>query len=218
MAGVVVGCLVAAGLVAGGILDRRSGASAGAIGRFLDDYERSRAGTYALEGEFTRTSADGGQLRSALFIAQRPPDRVRRQLGSVSGRLGDGWLNCATDPDGRFQCAASGRVAPFDEEVAADVSAMATHVQGERPAYTVRAAGDRCYDLELAVTMVDPLYGSFARMCFDEATGAMVYLEVRRADGSSDVLTVSSVRPQVSDLDLVVEADDRFAPEIIGQS
>lgn len=211
----MLGAALAVGLVASGVLEHRSSGASDAAARFLADFERSRQVTYALEGEFTRTSADGAQIRSALFVAQRAPDRVRRQMGSVSGRLGNEWVNCATDPNGAFSCAPGGVVAPYDEEVASDVAAMATYVEGDRPAYTVRGTTAGCYELELERVLADPLYGVFSRQCFDQATGALRELEVRRSDGSSDLLTSGVLRAEVTDADFLVEADDRFRSEVV---
>lgn len=213
VAGVVVGCVLAGLLVSTGLLSRPPSA-APAAADFIEAYRRSREGTYVVDAEFTRTMADGREMSSAAIVAQRPPDRVRRQLGSASGRLGDRWLNCSTAPNGQFQCALGGEVAPYEQETADDVDAMRTYVEGASPAYSVTPAGRGCFELRRLATLPDPAYGDYTRMCFDAATGAIAYLEIRRDGGSTDRLRAFSVRPQVTDVDLAVDADDRFDPTV----
>ena len=58
---------------------------------FVQAWERSRQGTFVVLSEFHRETEAGGDLDSPVELVQRPPDYLRRQFGSVEGRL-DGWF------------------------------------------------------------------------------------------------------------------------------
>ncbi len=213
VAGVVVGILVAVALVATGVLTDDEPSVVDAVEPFLDAYRRSREATYAMEGEFSRTLPDGRTLSSASFVAQRPPDVIRRQLGSLTGAFRGRSLNCSTGPDGRFSCAAGVPAPDFQSEVDRDVEIFAGYFRGAVPLYDVVDAGDGCFDLRQVASYPDPPYGIETRMCFDEATGAMRLLELRREGGSVDRVEATTIRTNVVDADFGTEEDADFAPE-----
>lgn len=212
VAGVVVGVVVALGLVAGGLLTRDE-EPADAVEPFLDAYRTSREATYAMEGQFTRTLADGRTLSSAAFVAQRPPDVVRRQLGALDGAFRGRTLNCSTGPDGRFACAAGAPAPDYQAEVDRDVEILAGYFRGAAPLYEVTDAGAGCFDLRQVGSYPDAPYGVETRMCFDGASGAMRLLELRREGGSIDRVEATTIRTAVVDADFSTTDDDEYAPD-----
>jgi hypothetical protein len=211
VAGVLVGVVVATALVVGVLTDDQPPADA--VAPFLAAYRTSREATYAMEGEFTRTLADGRTLSSAAFVAQRPPDVVRRQLGSLTGTFRGRTLNCSTGPDGRFACAPGAAAPDHQAEVDRDVEIFAGYFRGAVPLYEVVDAGDGCFDLRQVAPYPDAPYGVQTRMCFDEATGAMRLLELRRENGSVDRVEATTIRDRVTDVDFSTAEDPAFAPE-----
>jgi hypothetical protein len=212
----VVGTLVGLGLVAAlvgtGVLSSSSSSTSDdAVDQFLAAYRRSKETTYVVEAQFTRTMDDGRQLASAAAVAQRPPDELRRQLGSITGRLRDQRVNCSTLPSGAFRCAPGGPVDPWNEVVDREVDALAGYLRNEPALYALTRADEGCFELDALYYRSDAPYGSGARMCFDAATGAMRLLEVRREGGAVDRFEAVQIRTAVTDADFVVEQDDTFA-------
>ena len=212
VAGIVVGVVAAVGLATGGVLTSDE-EPVDAVEPFLEAYRASREATYAMEGEFTRTLADGRTLSSAAFVAQRPPDFVRRQLGALDGAFRGRTINCSTGPDGRFACAAGTAAPDYQAEVDRDVEILAGYFRGAVPLYEVTDAGDGCFDLRQVGSYPDPPYGVETRMCFDRASGAMRLLELRREAGSVDRVEAATIRTTVADADFGTTEDDDYAPD-----
>ncbi|WP_208029335.1 hypothetical protein [Rhabdothermincola sediminis] len=209
LAGTVAGMLAAAALVASGSLERAPD-QAQPIEELLTAYRRSREGTYVVEATFTRTMPDGRQLGSAALVVQRPPDSLRRQLGSVTGTLQGRSLNCTSATDGRLRCAPTGEVRPWQEQVDRDVEVLKSYFDPAYPLYRVRRDGEGCFVLDQDRPYPDPTYGARSRMCFDPTTGAMTLLELTRETGAVDRFEAATVRGDVSEADLRVEADQAY--------
>jgi hypothetical protein len=69
----------------------------------------------------------------------------------------------------------------------------------------VVADGD-CFELSQVRPLPAPPYGTAARFCFDDETGAITYIRVER-DEATDVTEATSVRAEVRDSDLRPPAD-----------
>jgi hypothetical protein len=170
---------------------------------FVSAWERSLEGTYYVASNFHRTTPNG-ELNSTHEIAQRPPDVVRRQFGGLAGRIGDHPIMCNADPDERVSCVRGDvDLDPYDQTVADEVARWDDYFDGAVPLYRVETTGDGCYDLHLARLYPAPPYGRYARFCFDEATGAIVYSEIRKDEGT-DVQEAVEVRPTVTDADFAL--------------
>lgn len=223
---VLVACTAIAFMITTGlllVLNRHGGTSSteeteqvaessdpGVIDSFINAYRRSLEATYAIDGEFTRTMPDGRELRSGVLVAQRPPDHIRRQLGAVSGAIGDREINCTTDQDGEYSCAHGAAATPYPQEVERRASVMRSYFDPSTPAiYGVSVDDGGCYELELVRAYPAPSYGVFARMCFDDASGAMSTMEMRREDGSLDVVSATTIR-QPNDLDFDLSPNAAF--------
>lgn len=172
-------------------------------------WKRSRVATYALDGTFERRRHGVGVLESAVFEAQRPPDRIRRSLGGVEGVLSGRSVLCSSGPDGSFRCAPTGPTRDHDAEVAADVERLRSYLTSDPPLYTVARDGE-CFLLQQRVVTVDPPFGRRAAMCFDGETGALRFLRVETPD-VIDTFEATTIRV-VDDSDFVLEADTDFAP------
>lgn len=238
-AGLVVGALAAGAVVASGVLDGDDGTAAGSPGAddgdagtvaearaadaaaFIEAYERSRTGTYVVESLFERTFPGGNGFSSTATIAQRPPDRVERRLGSVTARVDGRVVLCSTTAAGRYRCQSGRSRRSYRTIVEREVDTLRSYVEGDAPLYGVAADGDpgpsptgaeqTCFDLEQVRTLPAPPYGTAARFCFDDATGALVELRIER-DEALDVTTATSVRETVRAADVAPPRDGDRAP------
>jgi hypothetical protein len=175
---------------------------------FLAAYERSRTAELVVESTFTRTVADGRELRYEQRLVQRPPDdRLVIGAGSATGRIGGRIVRCTVVTAGPPTCVQGAAAPPYAEEVDAEVSALAALVEGRASAYDVDAVDpdgetpSACFALELRAAMLSPPYGTAARFCFDAATGALADVEVVR-DESTDRTVADEIRTEVTSADL----------------
>ena len=176
-----------------------------AAASFLDAWAKSRASTWKVDATFERTPASGtGKLSSPLEMVQRPPERLTRQFGSVTGVIGGKEVGCAPAPDGTVKCRSGGAV-DYDKEVATEMKRLATYVAGPVPIYAVSRDGQGCYRLDRQIEYLSPPYGDHARFCFDPKTGAIVKVEVVRPE-ATDVTTAVLVTGDVADADLALPA------------
>ncbi|HET6663105.1 MAG TPA: hypothetical protein VFG94_02555, partial [Acidimicrobiales bacterium] len=205
-----VGPLVAAVLVVVGLVlvlpdDEPPAPDEDPVPAFLAAYERSRTVELVVESTFTRTVADGRELRYEQRIVQRPPDdRLVIGAGSATGRIGGRIVRCTVVAEGAPTCVQGAAAPPYAEEVAAELSALRALVEGAARPYDVDAveAADgevlsACFALELQAAMLSPPYGTAARFCFDTATGALADVEVVR-DESTDRTVADEIRTEVT--------------------
>jgi hypothetical protein len=210
--GLVGGLFVGAGVVAVLAMTgffSSDGPEANAQDELVAAYERSRMATYALDGEFTRTLADGRRLESGAMVVQRPPDELRRQLGGTSGRINGRRVNCSTDLNGQFSCAPGAEVGPWEEMVAKEVENLRTYFDPAQPVYAASRRSDGCFELQLVAAIADPPYGVRAVMCFDPASGAMRSIEIEHENGAIDRLEAAAIRG-VTAQDFALEGNDAF--------
>jgi hypothetical protein len=211
--GVIAGLMVGAGIVAVLAITgffKSEASSPHAVSAFISAYERSRDATYALDGDFSRTLVDGRRLESGALIVQRPPDELRRQLGSTSGRLNGHRVNCTTDPAGQFSCAPGAEVGSWDQMVAYELNNLRTYFDPEHQVYVVRDQGGGCFELKLVASLADPPYGVRTVMCFDAATGAMRSIELEHPNGAIDRLEAAAIR-RVTAADFDLTGNDAYA-------
>lgn len=204
------GLLVWAGLhaVDAPDLDRGSIAADGPAERFAAAWGRSRRATVVTSGTYERHSdVNGSTLSSVDVVAQRPPRRLHRQLGGIEGRDDDRLLVCPAAPAGSEAPAEPCHLGPpggpsYEESVTREVDGVRSLTVGDNPLYRVRDAELGCFDLEQL--RVDPRapFGREASFCFDADTGAVAASRVRHEGGIVEVLTVTSIRTDVSDADL----------------
>lgn len=212
MLGVVVGMAVAVALVATGTLrlpPHRE--EANAQPEFLDAWARSRQGTFVVTSDFRRTIADGSTLYSATELVQRPPDRLVRQFGGISGKLGGHPIVCSTDPTGNYRCfPGSDDLPPYDQQVAKELDTFRSWFAGERPLYKVVKADAGCFEFFLQVPYPDPDYGQYAKLCFDGPTGALRLIERHLANDVVETTEAVDIRTRVDDADFSTEPDPEF--------
>lgn len=229
-AGVVAGGLAAVAVVASGALDDDGGDAVTTATRldaageaeqraadaeaFVAAYERSRTGTYVVSSTFRRTFPSGTSFTSETTVAQRPPDRVERSLGSVTARVDGRVVLCSTTATGRYRCRQGRSERSYRSIVEREVEALRGYVEGDVPLYSVTAddEGERaCFDLEQVRPLPAPPYGTTARFCFDDGTGALVMLRVER-DEAVDLTEATEVRATVRDRDLTPPRDGDRVP------
>jgi len=188
---------------------------------FLEAWERSRAATYVAVTDWHRRTTAGAELRQTRVVAQRPPDRVLRSGGSLSGTAGGVRYTCDelplddVPPDEAIACQAlpDSAAEPFDERVAREVDLMWRHLEGTYPLYRVSRDDEGCYVLRLARTMLAPPYGARSTFCFDEESGAVARFRIERAEGT-DTEELRWVDTEVSDDDLVALVEGTFDPSV----
>ena len=178
---------------------------------FLDAWKRKLEGTYLVDSTFTRSAPEQAAFTSSTRLVQRPPDRLLSGLGAVEGRLDGKIVRCGSDASGAGRCFRSAEdAAPYDEEVADEIDALAAYVRGERPPYAVVDFLDGCFRLDLLIRLPDPTYGSHALFCFDVDTGAPSRTVIERP-AITETTTADRITALVTDADLEVP-DDRGAP------
>lgn len=224
VAGVAVGALATGALIASGVLEENTGGAtdpAGEVDRpgdtgdeaadeavrraedaeaFLEAFERSRLGTFVVESTLQRTFPGGSGFTAESSVAQDPPDRLERSLGSVTARLGSDITLCRVTDAGRYRCTTGRAERSYRGLVADEVEVLATYLGGDLPLYAVTADGD-CFDLDQVRPLPAPPYGTAARFCFDDETGALVLLRVER-DEAVDLTEATSVTAEVRAGDL----------------
>jgi hypothetical protein len=204
-AGVLVGGGVAAALVATGALRVPTASDTSARQDFVAAYERSRQGTFVVESRFRRQMDTGAVLESGQLLVQQPPTRLVRQFGGVDGIVDGRGVVCATGPDGSFGCRAGDTPRDFAAETRREVDNLRGYVTPPAPIYRVNRDESGCFELTQVIVYPDPPFGSRARFCFDERTGAPTTVE-RRLDNASELLQATALRTGVTDADLALEA------------
>jgi hypothetical protein len=210
--GAVVGSLVAVALVMGGALDDRVPAEPrpDASAAFLAAYQRSLVGTYVVRADFTRRLDSGRVLTSTAMVAQRPPDTIRRQFGGITGTVDGQVVGCSTEVDGTYHCSPAAPAPPFEQTVQESVATMTSYFTETPALYRAVAYGDDCFELiQNRPSAVLP-YGSQARFCFDQETGA-VRLLIEKLEGAVDTFEATAIRGTVSPSDFSLVDDDEFA-------
>jgi hypothetical protein len=174
---------------------------------FVAAWERRLTGTWAVEGQTERSRLDGtaGELRTAFRAAQRPPDRIIEQYGSVDAQLGGRSIGCGATVEGSdvLTCTDRGAAEPYAANVAEQLLRLRALVLGDAPAYTVTGRGDGCFDLAIVKADPAPPLGDTASFCFDATTGAMVSSEILSV-GVLDRTFATTVRATVTDADLAL--------------
>jgi hypothetical protein len=189
--------------------------------QFLVAWERSRRATYVAVTEWHRITDVGAELRQMRVVVQRPPDRIRRAGGSVSGVADGVRYTCdevvdpslgSGSPDENVVCQAIADPSAhesFDAQVSHDVELMWRHLEGTSPLYRVGIDDDGCFHLRLARTMLAPPYGARSMFCFDEGSGAVERFRIERAEGT-DTEELRWVDTEVTDADVVSVVDGSF--------
>ena len=168
----------------------------------VEAWRRSRTATYHASGTFERSRPGGNRLEVDVEIAQRPPDRLVRQFGEVTG-LRDGRALACPAPlgDDPLECRPGRRTARFEQVVEREVARFAALVTGDDPLYEVRPAQASCW--QMTRTRNDPRsgFGLEATICVDERTGAVRSIVVDH--GAVDERTVyDDITTEVTDEDL----------------
>ena len=217
---VAVGVLIGIAVVAAGLVwwagrdDDRTITGTEAADAFVEAYTRTVDATVLIEGEQTRTLADGRTLGSAYLVVQRPPDRLQRSLGSTAGVVNGRTVNCGTPVGGRYTCGAAGVAEPPEVRRATVLGALETYVRGDDPVYSVTSDEKGCFELVRRRTELDATFGQGANLCFDARTGGIRRLEVRREGGATDVMRATRLTGDVSNADFDLGADETYDPQV----
>lgn len=215
-AGVVVGLIAAVVLIAGGSFDGRLTPVPvpDASNEFIAAFQRSLTGTYVVEADYTRTLPDGRALTSRTFVAQRPPDSIRRQFGSISGTVAGRVVSCSNEVGGTMHCGPSA-VAPDSAQAVQQALDNLRSYFAPPALYGAVAAGPDCFKLtQLRPSSVLP-YGSSARFCFDPDTGAIRVLS-QHLDGATDTFEATLVRGDVTAADFDLSQNNDFGTQADG--
>lgn len=167
-------------------------------------WERSRQATVVRSGTFERRRpATGAAITSEDVLAQRPPARLHRQLGSVEVRDDAVRTTCAAAIGGQSPppCRTSESARGYQADVAAEVASLRALVTGEAALYSVTRE-EGCFDLRQGRPDPRAPFGVEARFCFDDLTGAPIDSRVRYEGGVEEVITVLELRSEVTDADL----------------
>jgi hypothetical protein len=194
-----------------GSLDDRATAAPkpSATAPFLAAFERSLTGTYVVDAIYTRRLDSGREMKSAASVVQAPPDHIRRELGGITGTINGHGITCLTDATGAYSCGPGPTAELSTDKVASDMANLRSYFTGPVPLYRVVRSGSDCYELTQVRALFNAPYGSYAEMCFDQATGAMSKV-VTRLDGATDTFRAIHISPTVTpaDLSLAQPKDD----------
>ncbi len=144
-----------------------------AVAGFLADYERGIGATFRIVAEYTREVDTGASITNRFELIQRPP---RQLIRSISGTETGAFLNKS-----EFR----------------EVTSLVT---GPDSAYTVVGTLDGCWQLVLRELIPASPLGTTTDYCFDETTGAPMYIHTSRAEGTDTLVTIE-VYATVSDTD-----------------
>ena len=174
---------------------------------FIASWERAGNATFVRTGTFERRSeVTGSSISSEDVLAQRPPQRLHRQLGGVSGRDDQRLLLCPSAPaeTQENECSLGEPTGPtYEEDLASEVAALGTLFEGPSPVYSVAASAESgCFDLVQLRVEPRARLGTEATFCFDPATGAPTNSRVAYEGGIVEVVAVTGLRGEVSDEDL----------------
>ena len=213
VAGVATGLLVASLMIASGSLDDRASAPPAkpATAAFLAAFHRSLTGTYALEATFTRRKDGVGTMVSQAAKAQAPPNHLTWEFGGVTGAMNGYVIGCSTGPGGTYLCSPTKTREDYATFVSDAMANLRSYFDPRGPLYQVVASGKGCFDLTQVGQLANAPYGTFAHMCFDQATGAISYLRENLED-DTDTFEAVHIRGQVSAADFSLAADKSTVP------
>ncbi|MCP5029568.1 MAG: hypothetical protein GY929_25130 [Actinomycetia bacterium] len=140
---------------------------------FLAAFRRSTESTFRIEVELTREVATGLSATSRFVLVQKPPRQLVRSMQGteVGAFIGDRELHELTEL-----------------------------VAGADSVYTVVGTVGGCWQLVLREFLPAAPLGTTTEYCFDEATGAPMYVHTSRAEGT-DTMTTIMVTSEVADAD-----------------
>ena len=150
-------------------------------------------------GTFERRSeTTGAAITSEDVLAQRPPQRLHRQLGGVDGRDDRRMIVCPAAPDGGddgADCALGDPAGPtYDEDVAAEVASLRSLRRGRDPGVRGRARpATAASRWRSNATSPARRSASTRASASTSATGAPTDSRVRYAGGIVEVLAVTSL-------------------------
>lgn len=223
LAGIVAGCMVVGALLVTGVIAPPLRFSEGdATEAFMTAWKRSRTGTFVVESEWKRIKSNGDELVSATLLAQEPPKRLRRQLGTLSADIDGKHVECITNPEGIYGCSDGIPLrSSFDDDLKKEMDDLRDHFYSTKPPiYRVRTDGHGCFELVQTRPYPNPTFGRLAQLCFDEDTGALRYSE-RWFENIREVQRARTIHTKVlpSDFDLSqrteYQAEDNGKPELI---
>jgi hypothetical protein len=204
--GALIGVAVAVALCVSAWRDHPESASTGAADRLVETLRRQATKTWKVTGHFERRSEGRAALiDEAVTVAQRPPRRLSTQGGSAELVDGTNYTLCLAGADA--PCA-SDRGPSFADRREAEIAGVRSLTQGLDPPYRVEVApGDsssRCFRMQrLDQHQAFDRYGDETRWCFDRATDALVFSEVR-GGAVRDRFEATSVMGVVADSDFVI--------------
>ncbi|MCP3856342.1 MAG: hypothetical protein GY745_12350 [Actinomycetia bacterium] len=144
-----------------------------AVDGFLADYERSLDSTFRILADISREVDTGASISNRFELVQRPPRQVVRTItGTEVGAL-------------------------LSDQERAELTALVT---GADSTYTVVGTAAGCWQLVLREFIPAAPLGTITEYCFDEATGAPMYIHTSRAEGTDTMVTIE-VTGEVTDTD-----------------
>ena len=218
LGGVAVGLVVAVLVIVGGGVSSRATPKPKpeATEEFIAAFERSLRATYVMKADYTRVLADGRTLQSATFIAQRPPDRIQRQFGGITGMVAGRQIMCSAALGTEFHCGPAAPAPDANGALTAQLADLRSYFNA--PAlYRVVNGEPGCFELTQVRSLPLAPYGSAATMCFDGPTGAMRFLE-QQLEGAVDTLNATEIRPFATDQDFSLARDTEYDASAGGES
>ena len=218
LGGIALGAVVAVVVVAAGGIGNRAAArpKPEATTEFIAAFERSLTATFVTTADYTRVLDDGRTLESATFIAQRPPDRLQRQFGGITGTVGGHQIMCSTTVDGSFHCGPAAPAADPAQAMSTQIENLHSYFVAPALYRVVKGDQDGCFELTQVRALALAPYGTSAVMCFDAPSGAMSYLE-QHLEGAVDTFKAVEIRPFATDQDFSLAQDNTYDSTSAGE-
>ena len=151
----------------------------------------------------------GRTLESATFVAQRPPDRLQRQFGGITGTVAGHQIMCSTNVGGSFHCGPAAPAADPAQALATQIESLHSYFAAPPLYRVVQGDDDGCFELTQVRPLARAPYGTSATMCFDAATGAIRYLQ-QHLEGAVDTFEAVEIRPFATDADFSLAQDNTY--------
>ncbi|MDH3707507.1 MAG: hypothetical protein OES57_15675, partial [Acidimicrobiia bacterium] len=150
---------------------------------FLGDWHRWRGLDVVVTSTFARERPDGDRLESDMVVVQLGADRVVSRLGGAEGYIDGDRLRCVPESDGSTRCDRTPTGLTAEELIDGELETWAEYLSGVPPYYRILRTDDGCYELVLTRALPAADFGSVARFCFDEASGALARTRIEYANG-----------------------------------
>ena len=152
-----------------------------------------------VQGTFSRQLPDGDRLQSPMVVAQRGDQRLVSRLGGVEGFDGGDRIRCVPEVSGTTRCDRIADGVDAETRRREELETWADYLSGSPPYYRILRTDDGCYELVLTRALPTADFGTVARFCFDERSGALATTRIEYSNGLVERTEAESIATTVDD-------------------